>query len=137
MNRAEAFLISRRPWIQAKMGEISRASGQYRLPEEGDVVNIRGKELEITLRATEQTGEDALWRILLQEARLYLPGRVSFLAETHGLKYKGLKIRRMKSRWGSCTAHNSINLNIWLMMLLMALPIFSPEILITTTILTW
>jgi predicted metal-dependent hydrolase len=117
MNRAEAFLISRRPWIQVKLDEISRASGQYRLPAVGDVVNIRGKELEITLRANEQTGEEALWRILLQEARLYLPERVDFLADQYGLRYTGLKIRRMKSRWGSCTAKNSINLNSWLMML--------------------
>lgn len=117
MKRAEAFVISRRPWIYAKLGEISRVSGQFRLPEPGDRVHIRGEAFQIALLDREKTGEEALWRILLQEARCYLPDRVRFLAETHGLEYNGLKIRRMKSRWGSCTAKNSINLNSWLMML--------------------
>jgi len=117
VKRAEAFLLTRRSWIQLKLGEINHAAGQFRLPEEGDMVNIRGKQVHITLQGKEQRGEEALWRVLLQEARLYLPERVSLLAEAHGLKYTGLKIRRMKSRWGSCTAKNSINLNSWLMML--------------------
>ena len=117
MSRAEAFLISREPWIRAKLGEISRVSEQYRVPETGDTVNIRGKMVRITLRGMEQSGEEALWRILLQEGRQYLPDRVSVLAGIHSLEYSGVKIRRMKSRWGSCTAKNSINLNSWLMML--------------------
>ena len=47
----------------------------------------------------------------------YLPGRVRELAATHGFQISGMKIRKMKTRWGSCTARNSINLNSWLMML--------------------
>lgn len=117
LKRAEAFLMSKRPWIQTKLGEIGQAGSQFRLPEAGDVVNIRGKELQITIRGREQNAEEALWRLLHQEAGQYLPERLSQLAETHGLTYSGLKIRRMKSRWGSCTAQNSINLNTWLMML--------------------
>jgi hypothetical protein len=61
--------------------------------------------------------ESAIWRILQKEALLYLPGRVAELSEIHGYKISGLKIRKMKSRWGSCTARKSINLNSWLMML--------------------
>ncbi|MEN8203300.1 MAG: SprT family zinc-dependent metalloprotease [Bacteroidota bacterium] len=117
MKRAEAFLMTRRPWIQAKLGEINHAARQFSLPEVGELVNIRGKQVQIKLMGKEQTGKEALWRILLQEAKQYLPDRVHILAETHGLKYTGLKIRQMKSRWGSCTAKNSINLNSWLMML--------------------
>jgi predicted metal-dependent hydrolase len=117
LNRAEAFLMSKRSWIQTKLGEIGQTGSQYRLPVEGDVLNIRGKELQITFRGREQNAEEALWRLLHQEAMQYLPERLSYLAEIHGLTYSGLKIRRMKSRWGSCTAQNSINLNTWLMML--------------------
>lgn len=117
LNRAEVFLMSKKPWIQTKLGEIGQTGSQFRLPVEGDVLNIRGKELQITLLAREQNAEEALWRLLHQEASQYLPQRLSHLSETHGLTYSGLKIRRMKSRWGSCTARNSINLNTWLMML--------------------
>jgi len=117
LSRAEAFVMSRRTWIHAKLGEINKVSDRFRLPEPGEVVVIRGKEVALALQAREETGEEVLWRILLREARAYLPERVRLLSESHGLPYSGLKIRRMKSRWGSCTARNSINLNSWLMML--------------------
>jgi predicted metal-dependent hydrolase len=51
-----------------------------------------------------------------REAREYLPGRVAKLSEMHGYRISGLKIRKMKTRWGSCTSRKSINLNSWLMM---------------------
>ena len=60
MRRAEAFLMSKKPWIQTKLGEIGQTGSQFRLPEVGDVVNIRGKELQIALRAREQNAEEAL-----------------------------------------------------------------------------
>jgi len=117
MHRAEAFLITRKQWIQTKLAKIRIAAEQVRKPEAGELIRIRGKEVQINLQYNEQSGEEALWRILRQEARLYLPERVRYLAETYGLKYSGLKIRRMKTRWGSCTAKSSINLNSWLVML--------------------
>jgi len=117
MKRGEAFLMSRKEWVLAKLREINHAAGQFRHPVEGDVVVIRGKEVEIRLQRNEESGEAALWRILLNEARLYLPERVKVLADKHGLKYTGLKIRQMRTRWGSCTTKSSINLNSWLMML--------------------
>lgn len=117
MRRAEAFLMTRKQWIHTKLGEINSAAGHFRKPVPGELIHIRGKQIKIELQQKEASAEEALWRILLKEARAYLPGRVMHLAETYGLKYSGLKIRRMKTRWGSCTAKNSINLNSWLMML--------------------
>lgn len=117
MRRAEAFLMTRKQWIRAKLREINSAAGHFRKPVLGELIHIRGKQIKIELQQKEASAEEALWGILLKEARAYLPGRVDLLAETFGLKYSGLKIRRMKTRWGSCTAKNSINLNSWLMML--------------------
>lgn len=117
MQRAEAFVMTRKPWVQTKLSQIRREAGRMRKPLAGEILSIRGKEVQISLQKGEQSGEEALWRILLQEAKQHLPERVNYLAKTHGLNYSGLKIRRMKSRWGSCTAKNSINLNSWLMML--------------------
>jgi predicted metal-dependent hydrolase len=77
---------------------------------------IRGREVPIRLQKGDKGSEDAIWRILRKEAMEYLPGRVSKLSEMHGYEISGLKIRGMKTRWGSCTARKSINLNSWLMM---------------------
>ena len=42
----------------------------------------------------------------------YLINRVEILAKKHGFQYRKLKFKVMKTRWGSCTAKNNINLNM-------------------------
>ena len=42
----------------------------------------------------------------------YLINRVETLAKKHGFQYRILKFKVMKTRWGSCTAKNNINLNM-------------------------
>lgn len=84
---------------------------------EGDLLNVRGETIPIVLKKAEEKVEDAIWRILLEEGLRYLPVRVYEIARKHGFEVTGVKIRKMKTRWGSCTVKNSINLNSWLMML--------------------
>jgi len=52
---------------------------------------------------------------LRRKAHAYLPSRLEELAQEHGLKYKRLAIRNTKTRWGSCSVQNNINLCIHLM----------------------
>ena len=59
-------------------------------------------------------GLERAWR---KEAKAYLPGRVEALARRHGLTYKAVAIKNNKTRWGSCSADNNINLNLHLMRL--------------------
>ena len=47
----------------------------------------------------------------IQEEK-YLVNRVESLAKKHGFQYCKLKFRVMKTRWGSCSAKNNINLNM-------------------------
>ena len=54
------------------------------------------------------------WRI---EAKRYLPGRVRELADKFGFSYNRLTVKNAKSRWGSCSHQNNINLNLQLMRL--------------------
>ena len=116
-KRAEAFLMSKKHWILKKLSVINHNASLAQLPVPGDTLRVRGKEITLSLQKSDASAEDALWRVLLLEARAYLPDRVSVLASAHDIKYTGLKIRKMKTRWGSCTAKDSINLNSWLMML--------------------
>ena len=44
----------------------------------------------------------------------YLVNRVEVLAKKHGFQYSKLKFKVMKTRWGSCTEKNNINLNMLL-----------------------
>jgi predicted metal-dependent hydrolase len=67
-----------------------------------------------TVRRAIQSGILAAYRI---EARAYLPGRVRELAERHGFSYRRLFIKDVRSRWGSCSVVNNINLALQLMRL--------------------
>jgi len=49
------------------------------------------------------------------EAKNYLPERLYFLANKYGFKYKKVALRNQKTRFGSCSYQNNINLNINLM----------------------
>ncbi|MEN8228663.1 MAG: SprT family zinc-dependent metalloprotease [Bacteroidota bacterium] len=116
-KRAEAFLMSKKQWIMVKLSEINHWIDSGPVLREGDLLNIRGKDLPMVLQRGDNSVEDVIWRILLEEGKAYLPGRVKELALTHEFEVTGVKVRKMKSRWGSCSVKNSINLNSWLMML--------------------
>jgi predicted metal-dependent hydrolase len=63
--------------------------------------------------ATHKAIEEA-WRI---EAKAVLPKRVSELAAKFEFKYLDVFIKNAKTRWGSCSHNNRINLSLHLMML--------------------
>ncbi len=82
------------------------------------IVNIRYPEsLQMTderVQRAIQVGVVEAYRI---EAKEYLPQRVEHLAKKHGFIYNKVFIKNMKSRWGSCSSKNNINLNLQLMRL--------------------
>ncbi|MCW8810635.1 MAG: M48 family metallopeptidase [Ignavibacteriaceae bacterium] len=56
-------------------------------------------------------------RALKIEAKEYLPGRVEELAEKYEFQFNSITLKNIKSRWGSCSRKNNINLSIHLMRL--------------------
>jgi hypothetical protein len=117
VKKAEAFVFSKRSWIIQKIRQQKEQAATAMRIGEGDEIEVRGKRLTIRLKGEGDSVEEALWRMLHREAAAILPGRVRELAREHGLSYSDVKVRRMKSRWGSCNAKNGINLNTWLVML--------------------
>ena len=54
-------------------------------------------------------------KLLKSKAKKYLPKRIEQLALNHGFSYNKLALRNQKTRFGSCSWQNNINLNINLM----------------------
>jgi predicted metal-dependent hydrolase len=54
---------------------------------------------------------------LRYQASNYLPAEINRLALEHGFHYKAVKIRKSKTRWGSCSSKGTINLSFYLMLL--------------------
>ena len=117
MRRAEYFFLERKHWVEEKLSEIKRKNSNILVLKEGTELRIRDKLFVLTAGTNGGDLESAFWKILLREAKTILPSRIEEIASLHDLSYKDLKIKKMKSRWGSCSSGNSINLNSWLILL--------------------
>lgn len=91
-DEALRFLVTKRDWVKEQMTKL------VKFKVDPDV-------------------KTALEKALRTRARAYLPGRLEELANKHGLKYRKISIRNTKTRWGSCSHENNINLCIHLMKL--------------------
>jgi len=74
-------------------------------------------EIEIQSDKAQEIIRKHIINTLRKEAKEYLPLRTEQLAAEHGYIYKGVTVKNLKSRWGSCSATNRINLNIRLVRL--------------------
>lgn len=61
--------------------------------------------------------QNSIIETLRREANYYLPIRIKELGQSCGFSYKSVQIKNTKSRWGSCSYDNRINLNLHLMRL--------------------
>jgi hypothetical protein len=74
-------------------------------------------QLEQTSEEVKRAVSKGILTALRKEANDYLPVRLRELAILHGLHFSKLSIKNMRSRWGSCSGVNNINLTIHLMTL--------------------
>ncbi len=144
LAEAEKFVSTKQAWIKKNMKKIREQEGSLTAFEENKRyktkfhririikknvdrfrMSIDEREATIFIPAgmaveDEQVQEhirrlvEEVWRL---EAKNYLPQRVAHLAELHGFSYGKVFVRNTKTRWGSCTATNNINLSIHLMRL--------------------
>ena len=75
------------------------------------------KQMDISENQVQEEIRKGIERAWRREAKAWLPGRVEELAQKHGFKYKQVAIKNAKTRWGSCSSDNNINLSLHLMRL--------------------
>ena len=56
-------------------------------------------------------------RAMKKEAEQLLPSRLADLARKHNYSYSSVTVRKLVSRWGSCSSHKVISLSYFLMQL--------------------
>ena len=143
-KRAEEFLREKESWIQRNLEKIRKLEDQYtvftegmefsthehkleisRYREENPRVSLRNKKIMVQLPEQADVedpgiqdmirwGIQAAWR---KEAKRYLPARLGELSRKHQLPFNKVIIKNNKTRWGSCSHRNNINLSLHLMRL--------------------
>ncbi len=85
--------------------------------DSGMVIETSGT-LEVTEKARDIFGAPIVLQQWLQNKALaYLPERLSDVAAKLKLSYNKVRIKRQKTRWGSCSINRNINLNRNLMLM--------------------
>jgi len=84
---------------------------------QGKINVIYPKTLKSDLEEIQTAIRKGIERALKVEAKQYLPEKVKELAGKFEFNYNKLTLKNIKSRWGSCSRKNNINLSIHLMRL--------------------
>jgi predicted metal-dependent hydrolase len=143
-NSAEKFVLSRINWIKENQEKFLAQQSHDRIFNIGDTYatkqhlifllshteheiriikelnkvsifipnNFDAKQPDIQEKIRKEVIE--IWRI---EAKEYLPIRLDYLAKQNNLLYTKVAIRNTRTRWGSCSYVNNINLSLHLMRL--------------------
>ena len=139
---AEDFVKTKIKWINKNLSKVQKQEQSYTFfsannsfKTRSHLVNITSTELSkntvhientnvkvlISKKLSISSEENQLYirNIILEiwrkEAKEYLPRRVKALAIDHNFNYQKLTIKNTKSRWGSCSFDNNINLSLHLM----------------------
>lgn len=131
------FAVSRKAWIDKhRPSGASLIQNKHRIGKAHRVIFIPGSVAKPTVRVQSNqirvlhpaaslpalpsvqaaVGRGAL-KALKIEAEQLLPQRLDALARTHGFDYKSVGVKRLSSRWGSCSQAKDITLNLYLMQL--------------------
>jgi predicted metal-dependent hydrolase len=143
-GRAERFLEEKEKWILRTLEKIRKLERQYTVFNDETLFRTREHDLKIERKPVEtpkvslkerkilvelpdgtdihspaiqeiiRSGIQAAWR---KEARKYLPERLNEFSRKYQLPYNRVIIKNNKSRWGSCSQKNNINLSLHLMRL--------------------
>jgi predicted metal-dependent hydrolase len=89
----------------------------YATKKENEIVIVHPADIPHTAEKVQQTAEKAIVEVLRTEAKGMLPPLVARLAAEHGFPHGEVRVKASKSKWGSCTVRNDINLSLFLMLL--------------------
>jgi predicted metal-dependent hydrolase len=68
-------------------------------------------------RTVQKSLRAMLIKALRYEAKHVIPSRLNELAELHGFTFTELRIKNIRSRWGSCSSKKNINISLYIMLL--------------------
>ena len=143
-SSAKSFAISKINWIQSHVAKIEQLKLTKMIFKPGIIFSTKLSDIEFKLSFTDEIKScykknitqilipkniaftssncqllirNEIEKILRKDAKVYLPKRVKYFADKFDFDYKKVTIKNAKTRWGSCSSINNINLNLHLMRL--------------------
>jgi predicted metal-dependent hydrolase len=143
-ERAINFVIEKELWIRKSLSKMAKTIEKYTVftpgvhfstyshrlviqPHSRQVLGMRlsgqiltvnyPESVDVSHERVQEFIRGAVIKTLRVEAKNYLPERTRELALINGFDVGEVKVRNNKTRWGSCSVKNNINLNIHLMRL--------------------
>jgi len=141
-NSAKSFTLSKISWIKKHISKIEKLKMtifqpglelntnfsiiQFKFSSTEKIKSIQRNHLveilipdhfDVKYSNNQLIIREEIEKILRKEAKKYLPNRVEYFAKKHQFNYNKVRVKNSKTRWGSCSAINNINLNLHLMRL--------------------
>jgi len=143
-SSAKSFVISKINWINKHITKIEKLKAEKTIFKPGFIFNTKLSAIDFKLAPIDKIKSinknniieilipkdiiinssncqldirSEIEKILRRDAKNYLPKRVNYFAEKFDFHYKKVTIKNAKTRWGSCSSINNINLNLHLMRL--------------------
>ncbi len=127
----EQFITEKQHWINKKQTELKNQAPVKSNYQAGDLFLFLGENYPLKLvkigepltfdqqyfylNTQYQPAKSFRWFYKKEFEKIALP-RLNYYAEKHSLAFNQIRFKAQKTRWGSCSAKNNINLNYLLMM---------------------
>lgn len=127
----EEFIAQKQNWISKKQTErLQKVATKYdyqagdiflflgekyslRLTNTGEPVQFKNEQLSLNQN---YDGNSAFHWFYKKEFHKIAPSRIEYYAKKHHVNFNKVRFKAQKTRWGSCSNTNNINLNYLLMM---------------------
>lgn len=131
VKKKSEWLAKHRPEAIEKLSNLDRIGKAHKLnfsyseTSSRPSVRVSNTQINITLprgmniedQAAQEVAVRGANKALKKESAQLLPQRLATLANQYGFNYSSVDVKRLSSRWGSCSQHKEIILNIYLMQL--------------------
>ncbi len=126
-REAKIFLEGQINWIEKKLSKLAFYTNKFRYLGYETKLSITTEKKDkrfvisyddidlIFPTVDNQTSEQLFESWLFEEAKRYIPLRTQQLAELYGFKFNKVRVKKLKSRWGSCSSKNNLSFNYKLM----------------------
>lgn len=123
------FVESKRTWLEKKLKKIGQCGNKFRYFGKEIALSLEyhlfidtieyyfnGEELRVIIPTGFTLKKEELFDTwLFAKANEYIPDRVKTIAQRNNFNYANVRIKRLKSRWGSCSSKRNLSFNHKLM----------------------